>query len=122
ARQWGTDGRQHATCMWGVASVLGGFVVLAFGVGEDLLGDEPGVLAARRLDARGDVRILLEERLGVLAALADALAVVGKPGAGLLDHPGLDAEIEDLAGFRDALAVHDVELDLLERRRELVLD
>ena len=36
--------------------------------------------------------------------------------------PGLGAEIEDLAELGDALAVHDVELDLLERRRQLVLD
>src|SRR5690606_2375019 len=34
----------------------------------------------------------------------------------------LDPEIEDLADLRDAFAVHDVELDLLERRSDLVLD
>jgi hypothetical protein len=48
--------------------------------------------------------------------------IVAEPGAGLLDDAGLDAEIEDLAELGDALAVHDVELDLLERRRHLVLD
>src|SRR5205814_5941417 len=89
---------------------------------QDALGDRPGVLADRGLDFLGDVGVRLEKRLGVLAALADALAVVGKPGAGFFDDPGLDPEIEDLAGLRDALAVHDVELDLLERRGELVLD
>ncbi len=36
--------------------------------------------------------------------------------------PALDAEIDQLADLGDALAVHDVELDLLERRRDLVLD
>src|SRR5204862_3892485 len=70
----------------------------------------------------GDVGIFLETELGVLPALADALAVVGEPGARFLHHPGLDAEVDQLAVFRYAFAVHDVELDLLERRRELVLD
>ena len=66
--------------------------------------------------------IVLEELARVLAALPHALAVVGEPGAGLLDDAGLDAEIEQLAGLGDALAVHDVELDLPERRGQLVLD
>src|SRR5262249_30203066 len=55
-------------------------------------------------------------------ALADALAVVGEPGARLFDHARLDAEIDQLAALRHAFAVHDIELDLLERRSELVLD
>ena len=62
-----------------------------------------------------------QEGLGVLPALADALAVAGVPGARLLDDAGLHAEIEQLAGLGDALAVHDVELDHAERRRHLVL-
>ena len=59
--------------------------------------------------------------LGVLAALADAGALVGEPGTGFLDDAGLHAEIDELAALRDALAVHDVELDHLEGRRHLVL-
>jgi hypothetical protein len=35
--------------------------------------------------------------LGVLAALADALAVIGIPGAGFLDHVGFDAEVDQFA-------------------------
>src|SRR5215468_10556314 len=97
-------------------------LVLALLAGEDSLGDEAGVLPDRGLDLGGDVGVGLEEAFGVLAALADALAVVGEPGARLFDHARLDAEIDQLAALRHAFAVHDVELDLLERRRELVLD
>src|SRR3546814_15653602 len=61
--------------------------------------------------------IFLEELLGSLAALADPRAVVGEPRAGFLDHIGLDAEVDQLAGLGDALAVHDVEIDHLERGR-----
>src|SRR3546814_2997719 len=60
--------------------------------------------------------------LGILAALADTDRVIAEPGARFLDQPGLDAEIEDLADLGNALPVHDVEFDLLERRRDLVLD
>ena len=72
-------------------------------------------------DFAGDLGVVAQEPLRVLAALAEALAVVGEPGAGLLDDAGLDAEVDEFADLRDALAVHDVELDLLERRRDLVL-
>src|SRR5262249_9126330 len=40
--------------------------------GENLLGDQAGVLADRDLDLAGDVGIFLEKDLGILAALADA--------------------------------------------------
>src|SRR3546814_20950436 len=60
--------------------------------------------------------------LGILAALADSDRIIAEPGARFLDQPGLDAEVEDLADLRNALAVHDVDFDLLERRRDLVLD
>jgi hypothetical protein len=74
------------------------------------------------LDGEGHVRVVLQELLGVLAPLPDPFIAVGEPGAGFLDHAGLHAEIEQLAGLGDALAIHDVEFDLLERRRDLVLD
>src|SRR5262245_17758862 len=54
-------------------------VGVALGIaGEDLLGDQAGVLADRDLDLGGDVRVGLEERLRILAALAEALAVIGE--------------------------------------------
>src|SRR5205823_9897631 len=65
--------------------------------------------------------ILLKPLPRVVTTLADALALVGVPGAGLLDDPLLDAGVEHGAGLRDALAIHDVELGLAERRRQLVL-
>src|ERR1700722_18668505 len=89
---------------------------------ENLLGAPSGVLPDRGLDLGGHVGVVTQEGLCVLAALADALAVIGEPRARLLDDARLDAEIDDLAELGDALAVHDVELDLLKRRRELVLD
>src|ERR1700736_3059594 len=81
--------------------------LLAVGValgaaGQDLLGDQARVLADRGLDLGGHVGIGLEERLRILAALAETLAVIGEPGAGLFHDAGLDAEIEDLAHLGDA--------------------
>ena len=49
-------------------------------------------------------------------------AIEGDPGARLLDDSGLDPEIHQFPGLGDAFAIHDVELDLLEWRRDLVLD
>src|SRR5579884_1669080 len=81
-----------------------------------------GGLACGRHHRLADFRVLFQIGLGVLAALPNALAVIGKPRARFLDHPGLHAEIDQLAALGDAFAVHDVEIDDLERRRHLVLD
>src|SRR6478752_668264 len=75
-----------------------------------------------RLDLGRDIRLLEEEVARVLLALAELLAVVGVPGARLLDDAVLDAEVDETPLAGDAHAVEDVELGLLERRRHLVLD
>src|SRR5260370_41934322 len=77
---------------------------------QNLLGDQAGILPDGRFDLRGHVGIGFQERFRILAALAEALAVIGEPGAGFLDDAGLDAEIENFAHLGDALAIHDVEI------------
>src|SRR6056297_1280364 len=69
------------------------------------------------LDAIGDPGIVLQELLGVFAALTDAFVTIAEPAAGFLNHTGLHAKIQKLPVFRDALAVHDIEFHLLERWR-----
>src|SRR5580765_5237996 len=93
------------------------------------LGDEAsrdGLLGRRlRLDAGqdllDDVRVLFEERGRVLAALAEPLVAVAEVRARLLDDLPLERRVEDRALPGNSLAVDDVELGLLERRRDLVL-
>src|SRR5699024_5741507 len=80
------------------------------------------VQADALLDLRGDLRVLPQEVAGVLLALAELVRLVGEPGTGLADDPGLDAEVDQAAFPGDALAVDDVELGLLEGRCHLVLD
>src|SRR5437763_12633362 len=52
---------------------------------QQLLGDHRLGAADAGLDVGGDVGVGLEELADVVAALADALAGEGEPGAGLLD-------------------------------------
>ena len=54
-------------------------------------------------------------------ALPELLAVEGVPSPGLLDDAEVGADVEQRALTADALAVHDVELGLPERRSHLVL-
>src|SRR4051794_31330143 len=42
----------------------------------------------------GEVGVLFDERLGVLAALAEARVAVGEPGAGLVDDLVLDPDVD----------------------------
>src|ERR1700682_6531643 len=49
------------------------------------------------LDARHQVRVLLEVGAGVVPALADAFTIDGKPGAALLNDVQVRGEIVDLA-------------------------
>jgi hypothetical protein len=65
---------------------------------------------------------MLEVGLGVLAALAEPLAVVEEPGAGLLDDAALDAHVDEAALARDAEAVDHLELRRAVGRGDLVLD
>src|SRR5260370_30326803 len=92
------------------------------GSGHHGFGYEAGIGANRVLYGLAGFGMVLQIRFGVLTPLANALAVVGKPGAGFFDDAGLNAEVDQLAAFRDALAVHDIEIDDLERRCHLVLD
>src|SRR5690606_22244990 len=59
---------------------------------------------------------------GVFLALADALALVAVPGAGLVDDALGSPEVDDLALAGNARAIHDLELRLAEWRGDLVLD
>src|SRR4051794_578961 len=86
------------------------------------LARQPELFADLLVDRLEDLGVVLQVLLDVLAPLAEPLAVVGEPGAALLDDPLLDGEIQQVAGFRDALAIHHVELRLAERRGDLVLD
>src|SRR5690606_240924 len=74
-------------------------------------GKEPG--ADLPFDLARDFLVLLQE--------VAAGALVGVPGAGLLDDALADAEVDDLAFAGDARAVHDLELRLAEGRGHLVL-
>ena len=66
--------------------------------------------------------MLVEVGEHLVAALADLVALVGVPGAGPLDEAELLGGVDQLAELVDADAVEDLEVGLLERRRELVLD
>ena len=66
--------------------------------------------------------MLREELPGVLTPLAELLVLVGEPRPRLLHDLEIDTDVEQRALLGDALAVHDVELALAERRSHLVLD
>src|SRR6266849_3417732 len=69
----GTSKKENST---GESLFLGGGLA---GRRHHGVGDEPGIRADRPLDGVADRRGVLEEALGILAALADALAVIGEP-------------------------------------------
>src|ERR1700730_6585281 len=84
--------------------------------------NQPELPANAILNRLADLRFVLEELLGVLAALTEPLAAEGEPRAALLNDTLVHGEVDEIAGARDTLAIHDVELRLAERRRHLVLD
>src|SRR5690606_25845130 len=73
-------------------------------------------------DLVGQIGVLAQELAGVVLALTDLFALVGIPGAGLVDDLVGHAQVDDLAFAADAFAVEDVEFGRLERGRDLVLD
>src|SRR6188472_2656930 len=94
--------------------------VVALGRGVDGRPDSQ-LLQNALLQLVGEIGVVGEERTRVLLALAELVALVGVPSAGLANQPRVDAHVDQAALTADAAAVHDVELRLLERRRHLVL-
>src|SRR5579885_3689439 len=84
-----------------------------------LAGQESG--ADLLLDLTRRLAVALQVGARVVLALPDAIALVRVPRAGLLDDALRGAELDDLPFAGDPLAVHDLELRLAERRRDLVL-
>src|SRR5690606_29073854 len=75
---------------------------------------DPELLEDLLLQLVGQVGIVVQEAARVLLALTQLVALVGVPSTGLADQPGLDAHVDEPTLAADALAVHDVELGLLE--------
>src|ERR1700730_11038176 len=74
------------------------------------------------LDLCRDVTVLSQPLAGVVLALADLVAVVCVPGAGLLDDVMRHAKFDDFAFTRNAFTIENIEQRLAKRRRDLVLD
>src|SRR4051812_26719735 len=74
------------------------------------------------LDLVGEVGVVAQEGADVLLALAELVALVRVPGAGLADEALLDPGVDEAALATEAGAPQEVELGLLERRGHLVLD
>src|SRR6185369_4964973 len=58
----------------------------------------------------------------IFPALTDTLLAVGEPGTALVHNPFVNGKVEQVAFFRDAFTVKNVEFDLFEGWRYLVLD
>ncbi len=67
-----------------------------------------GIGADLALDVVGDLRVVLQELLGVVTALPQAHVTVVEPCAALLDDAQLDTHVDQLAHLGDALTEHDV--------------
>src|SRR6266851_1967022 len=74
------------------------------------------------LDLCRDVTVLSQPLAGVVLALADLVAVVRVPGAGLLDDVMRHAKLDDFAFTRNTFTVENIEKRLAKRRRDLILD
>src|SRR6185312_2810677 len=85
--------------------------------------DPPDVVMREHLRFDRVVRlgVIDQELLRVLTTLSDALSIEGEPSATLVDNVCFGREVDEISLARNTLSVQDVELDLLERRRHLVL-
>ena len=64
--------------------------------------------------------VLAYELLGIIPPLPEPFALVGEPGAALIDELFVHCLIDQVAFIGNALVVQDVEFGFAERRRHLV--
>src|SRR5215469_5161949 len=74
------------------------------------------------LDLVGEVRVGAQEVPGVLLALAELVALVGVPGAGLADDRLLHAQVDQAALPADSNSVQNIEFGGFERRCHLIFN
>ncbi len=86
------------------------------------LGADAELLLDLLLDPVGQVRVVAQEVPGVLLALAELVAVVGVPGAGLAHDALLHAEIDKAALTANSVTVQNIEFRDFEWRRHFILD
>ena len=75
-----------------------------------------------RLDGGAGFGMFEEILLGIFPPLADALTIIGEPGAALVDDVALGTEIDNITDPGNSQAVGDIELRLFEGGGDLVLD
>src|SRR4051794_28879974 len=66
-------------------------------VGLEIVHEKTRILADLALDLGRDLRIILQEALGVLSTLPKPLAVIGEPSTRLLDHTSFHTKVDELA-------------------------
>ena len=115
-------GTSSATARSSTSGSLGGASAACGRSRAETICSGPASAWIRCEDRLDEVGILREERGRVLAPLAEPLVAEREVRARLRDDLPLEADVEDRSLPRDPLAVDDVELGLLERRRDLVLD
>src|SRR6476620_1444794 len=113
---------RHSTSPFGTISPTCSCLIVALDLFHDLI----GVLDSENafhllLDLEHHAVVVFQEHLRVLTSLSDALAVIAVPRARLLDDPRFGTNVHEQRRVADPFGVHDVELGLLERRRDLVL-
>src|SRR5690606_12298787 len=81
------------------------------------LGHRQHLLAQLGFQLQGDLGVFLQVGTCVLLSLADALAAIAVPGAGLVEELGLDAQFNQLALAADALPVQDLVCRLLLEKK-----
>ena len=67
-------------------------------------------------------RIVAQNLLGVFPPLSELVAVIGEPRPGFFNDSRLDAQVNQFADFGNALAIHNIKINRLKRRRHFVLD
>src|SRR6266852_5106685 len=98
-----------------------GLSLAAFDDGQRRPADAEG-FADFGFDFGGQIDVLVQESLRILAALSDADISIREPRAGLLDDLVLQTDVDELSGLGDPFAVADVDLCLAEWCGALVLD
>lgn len=86
-----------------------------------MIGDKEGIMEKSGLDLKRELRIIIEILIGVIEKMKEKMGIIGEKGKRIIKKKGIEKKIEKIEKIGKEREINDIELEMIERRREIVI-